>query len=338
MIKSIEYNGKVYTYKDIPKSFLKKYKTDPLLQYINQKKRQHKYYLDNKEALNKSTRENYIKNKAHYAKVNKKRYDEKRDEILRNRKKYYYKNRDMLLSKAKVYRSKPEVSERCRQKSKAWRKDNPGYRSPNYDKSREKYISSDKGKATTKAYTKKYTESGRAAKMKAIRMSNPDYRAEVSKWHKENSKRPEVMKRRRELHYIWSKNNSSYAMTRRLRACLFNALNLYTKKGKVLNSRSYGLDYSKCIKKLSEDAKEMGYTLEEIKSMDYHIDHIIPISIYNLEDANEVKKCCNPENMRWLKSNENIVKGNKLRPEDIEVIKTLPTDIYPKQWNGVIPN
>ena len=62
MTKSIEYNGKVYTYKDIPKSFLKKYKKDPLLQYINAKKRQHKYYLDNKEALNERTREDYIKN------------------------------------------------------------------------------------------------------------------------------------------------------------------------------------------------------------------------------------------------------------------------------------
>tara|TARA_R110002051_G_scaffold322547_1_gene413335 strand:- start:1201 stop:2217 length:1017 start_codon:yes stop_codon:yes gene_type:complete len=338
MTKSIEYNGKVYTYKDIPNSFLKKYKTNLLIQYINQKKRQYKYYLDNKEVLCKRNHEDYIKNKAHYAKLNKDRYNEKRDEILKYKKEYYYSNKDKLSKKAKIYRSKPEIAERNRQKAKAWRKDNPGYRSSNYDKSMEKYTSSDKGKATTKAYSKKYRESGRAAKMQAIRMTKPSYKVKVSKWHKENSKRPEVIKRRRELHYIWSKNNLSYVMTRRLRSCLFNALSLYTEKGKVQSSRSYGLDYSKCINKLSKDAKEMGYTLEEIKSMDYHVDHIIPMSIYNLEDTNEVKKCCNPENMRWLKSNDNIVKGNKLRTEDIEVIKTLPMDIYPKQWNGVIPN
>tara|TARA_R100000808_G_scaffold11947_1_gene30197 strand:- start:3360 stop:4037 length:678 start_codon:yes stop_codon:yes gene_type:complete len=205
-------------------------------------------------------------------------------------------------------------------------------------KYKDKYRSSEKGKTTTKAYTKKYTESGRRAKMQAIRMANPDYRAKASKWHKENSKRPEVIKRRRELHYIWSKNNPNYMMKRRIKACFKNAINIYTEKGKTLSSRDYGLDYSKCIDKLTKDAKEMGCTLKEIKDMDYHIDHIIPMSIYDLEDRNEIKKCCNPANMRWLNSIENIVKGNNLRPEDIKVIETLPKSIYPKQWGGIIPS
>ena len=43
-------------------------------------------------------------------------------------------------------------------------------------------------------------------------------------------------------------------------------------------------------------------------------------------------------NLRWLPASENISRGNKLRPQDIKVIETLPKSIYPKHWGGVIPN
>ena len=70
----------------------------------------------------------------------------------------------------------------------------------------------------------------------------------------------------------------------------------------------------------------------------YHIDHIIPISCYDIKSYREDMLACNNfMNLRWLTAHENMSKGCHLRLEDIEVIKTLPKEIYPKNWKGIIP-
>ena len=71
--------------------------------------------------------------------------------------------------------------------------------------------------------------------------------------------------------------------------------------------------------------------------MNYHIDHIIPVSWYNHNHEDDFRNCNSYFNLRWLSSFENRSRGDSLRPEDIEVIKTLPKEIYPKAWNGIIP-
>tara|TARA_R100001082_G_scaffold23042_1_gene11155 strand:+ start:89 stop:1099 length:1011 start_codon:yes stop_codon:yes gene_type:complete len=329
-MKSIIYKGKIYTIKDIPKSFLKKYKTNILKQYIASKIRCHENYLKNKEVRNKQSRENYLKNKEHYAKLNKTRYNEKRDEILAKSKQYYNSNRSIILKKSAKYRANPEVQERNAINSKQWRKDNPGYKAPNQKKSRLKYNESENGKAKNKAFRESYKE--RSAELKAIRMSDPEYAAKNKAWHVNHAKKPEVKEQRRALHTKWSKN-PIYKIKRSLRACLTNALNLYSTKGKILSSRDYGIDYEKCIKHLEKEAENLGYTLAEIKSLNYHIDHIIAMSLYNLNDPEDISRCWNINNLRWLPAEENISKGNRIRPEDLEIIKTLPTSIYPKGFD-----
>lgn len=44
----------------------------------------------------------------------------------------------------------------------------------------------------------------------------------------------------------------------------------------------------------------------------WHIDHIIPCSLFNLIDENEQKKCFNYTNLQPLWAHENLSKGNKL--------------------------
>jgi len=100
--------------------------------------------------------------------------------------------------------------------------------------------------------------------------------------------------------------------------------------GKKMTSKKYGIDYEKCYKKLYNDAKQMGYTIQELKDMNYHIDHIIPTSIYNLKNYDDIRNCWNPLNLRWLPALENTSKGNRIRPQDLEIIKILPKEIYPK--------
>ena len=98
----------------------------------------------------------------------------------------------------------------------------------------------------------------------------------------------------------------------------------------------YGIDVYKIKESLKKSAEEYG-GYDKIRH-DYHIDHIIPIKMYDIKNCKEdIINCNNVSNLRWLSANENISKGAKLRPQDIKIIKTLPKEIYPKSWNGIIP-
>ena len=216
---------------------------------------------------------------------------------------------------------------------KQWRIKHPNYKAPNSDKSKAKYMNSANGKAKELAYRTAYKD--RKKELDAVRNSNPEYVEKQREWQKIHAKKPKVLSRRRELHKIWSKK-PEYILKRRLRSCLGKALSLYSDKGKILSSRSYDVDYQKCIKHLEREAEILGYSIMELKDKNYQIDHIIPCSLYNLNNKTEVARCWNPSNLRWLHAKENIIKGNRLRHEDLKIIKTLPKEIYPKSWNGKI--
>ena len=96
---------------------------------------------------------------------------------------------------------------------------------------------------------------------------------------------------------------------------------------------SGGIDWNIIVKSLIKKAKLMGETISSLRDKNYDVDHIIPCCLYNLEDANEVAKCYNKYNLRWLPAMENSSKAGHLRPEDLEIIKTLPQEIYPKGFN-----
>ena len=90
---------------------------------------------------------------------------------------------------------------------------------------------------------------------------------------------------------------------------------------------------------LLKHAKSLGFKgIKDIKATKlYHVDHIIPKASYNLKDHKEMLKCNNPLNLRWLLKEDNQSKGCRLRLDDIIIIKTLPKEIYPKSWKGIIP-
>jgi len=45
---------------------------------------------------------------------------------------------------------------------------------------------------------------------------------------------------------------------------------------------------------------------------EWHIDHIMPLSKFNLQDSNEVKKACHYSNLQPLWAKDNYSKGNKI--------------------------
>ena len=96
------------------------------------------------------------------------------------------------------------------------------------------------------------------------------------------------------------KTDIYFLLTCRLRDNVRQALNYYSKQGKVLSAKKYGIDYRAIIEKLTP----LPFPLEDRKN--WHIDHIRPLNTFNLNDSEEIKEAFNPNNLRWLPARENL--------------------------------
>ena len=162
---------------------------------------------------------------------------------------------------------------------------------------------------------------------------NKDKRVVICKRNNDKYKdcsKHQQMKKNIKTKYYKTEKGKKQIFTDNLRTLFRYAMKTYSGKGKIMSSKKYGIDYNKCFIKLEKEAKSYGYTIEEMRKMNYHVDHIIPTILYNFNDIEEIRKCWNPLNLRWLSQHENCTKGGNIRPQDLEVIKTLPENIYPK--------
>jgi hypothetical protein len=121
----------------------------------------------------------------------------------------------------------------------------------------------------------------------------------------------------------------------RIRALLDHAIKK-TKAGKIKSVLKYGIDVKAIISSLNNQAKDLNMLPSKLAET-HDIDHIIPMSSYDFNNSKDLINCNHYLNLRWLDSIENRSKGPRLRKQDIEVIKTLPKEIYPQSWNGNIP-
>ena len=146
-------------------------------------------------------------------------------------------------------------------------------------------------------YKEKYKEKHRVWHMK-----NKEKQNKVNREYYHKNK--EVFNEKRKAqNKIRRKTDDNFLITSRLRCLLYNSLKLYA-DGKRFSSSKYGIDFNKICKKLGPCPSK--------KRSDYHIDHILPVSSFNLRDPNEVKKAFAPKNLQWLPAKENIKKSNKL--------------------------
>lgn len=97
----------------------------------------------------------------------------------------------------------------------------------------------------------------------------------------------------------YRKNNIQFFIRKRIRERLRIAL-LNQGLKKTQTSKKYGVDFTAIIKHLGP--------CPGLRS-DWHIDHIIPLSYFDLKDKNQIRFAVRPENHQWLKAEENLVKG-----------------------------
>ena len=98
------------------------------------------------------------------------------------------------------------------------------------------------------------------------------------------------------------KTDSYFRTKKNLRVLIRKSFFLYSKIGKIKTIKKYDIDIEKIILHLTPFPENV----EE-----YHIDHIFPLSAFNLDDSIHIKAAFAPENHQWLKKEENLKKSNK---------------------------
>tara|TARA_B110000902_G_C14122358_1_gene518699 strand:- start:129 stop:902 length:774 start_codon:yes stop_codon:yes gene_type:complete len=66
----------------------------------------------------------------------------------------------------------------------------------------------------------------------------------------------------------------------------------------------------------------------------WDVDHIIPKSLYNHGDEEDVRRCWNYRNLRACWHLRNLQKTNHVVSA---LVAQVPVELWPKAWNGVIP-
>ena len=140
----------------------------------------------------------------------------------------------------------------------------------------------------------------------------PSMRTKSDKLYYQKEK--EYYKKRSKYHYDKNKEkikirNLAYVNKRykedecfRMKVLLANALRdvirTYVKTGKIVNRKQkYNIGWKGIIKQLTPFPKDISK---------YHIDHIIPLSRFDLTNWEQIQLAFAPENHRWLTAEENM--------------------------------
>lgn len=186
--------------------------------------------------------------------------------------KYILKRFCNPICQGKHYNQIPEVKEKNRMRIKEYRKTHPEW----------------KDKHRIMAVTK--------------------YRDKRREYWKEYGKRIEVKERINARDRLRREIDKEYAIADRLRRSLNHAMNKYSKTGKIMSSKKYGINWKEIIENLKPFPKNI---------KDFEIDHIIPLHTFDLTNSSEVKRAFSPENLQWLLREENRRKSGKILNKSI---------------------
>ena len=164
------------------------------------------------------------------------------------------------------------------------------------------YHSKPENRIKLKAWREKYLQKPEIKEKNRI-LAVTRYRKRRKKYWEEYGKRPEVRSRINEKDRMRRKIDEKYATIDRLRRSLNHALTKYSKTGKIMSSKKYGIDWKKVMESLKPFPENLN---------NFEMDHIIPLHIFNLTNPEEVKKAFDPSNLQWLTIEENRKKGGKI--------------------------
>ncbi len=128
------------------------------------------------------------------------------------------------------------------------------------------------------------------------------HREKRAAYWKDYGKKPEVKERINKKDRLRRQTDKKYAITDRLRRSLNHAMNKYSKTGKIMSSKKYGINWEEIIEHLKPFPENLN---------GFEIDHIIPLHLFDLNDSQQIKNAFAPENLQWLTREENRRKSGK---------------------------
>lgn len=191
--------------------------------------------------------------------------------------KEYYKT-----DKWKKYRKKyyQEHKEQIKEYSKKWNKRNLNY----FKKWYEEHPN----------YNKKWREENK---------DNPKFKeknnARQKKWYEKPSSKIKVHRRKKNRR----KTDSNYRIRGNIRSHFMIIMKSYSETGKIMPIKKYGIDIEGIIKHLGPIPND---------GRNYEADHIIPASMFDHNDLEQIKKAWAPTNFQWLTREINNWKGGRL--------------------------
>ncbi len=99
------------------------------------------------------------------------------------------------------------------------------------------------------------------------------------------------------------KLDSNFHLMCNLRVHLYITLKRYLKTGKIKSACGYEIDHKAIIEHLKPFPKNIE---------NYHVDHIIPLNLFDFDNPVHIKKAFAPTNHQWLTIEQNLKKNNRL--------------------------
>jgi len=134
-------------------------------------------------------------------------------------------------------------------------------------------------------------------------------------WRKNNKQK--ILELNKQYYYKVLKNKPEYKVIKTLKRRILLAVRKQRTDKAYKSIELLGCSISDLFIHLQQTAINNGYldfNINNYSAKDYHIDHIIPCSVFDLSDPVEQKQCFHWTNLQILSSRENISKSNKIIP------------------------
>jgi hypothetical protein len=108
----------------------------------------------------------------------------------------------------------------------------------------------------------------------------------------------------------WMANERKINPHYHIKASIYASLHNYLKQGKTNKMIWYLGCTIEEFKIYLENKFQEGMSWENYGMFGWHIDHIKPVSLFDLNNEKQLKECWNYKNLQPLWANDNLIKGN----------------------------
>ena len=169
-----------------------------------------------------------------------------------------------------------------------------------YNRNRSKYLEQ----------SKKYREKNREKLLEYEKNRRDDpirrerQKKYSAKYYEENKSK--IKERVKTRHMEQYKNNELFRIISLTRSHLRSAL------------KKQGLTKSKRLREYGIDPVTIYKCIGDRPTSDHHLEHILPVTAFDMTDTFHIYACWHPDNLRWLPSAENLSKGKEYNQKDFD--------------------